>query len=246
MTFCRESTCWFSSLILSSLAVWFIWTFLLLFSSEVFTSELFSEEALNDLSYKSKNIPKISCTFWYMSYVMPVPFHANVTKWSMLLFCTSEAPIVCCLMSISVDSQSADQVVDPLLNLKIKACVQFMNNVAMSFYDKEDIMCIMYQVPSVSFSVKRLLSSGIPNIFIQESIIFPIVVSIGVLRWTIRSDAATHDTTVRRNIEGLRNAFSFSARHILPFGHAPFVSYTRMHNWVWEKITGVWLGLGTK
>lgn len=66
----------------------------------------------------------------------------------------------------------------------------------------------MHHVPSVSFSVKRLLSSGIPNIFIQESMIFPIVVSIGVLRWTIRSDAATCDTTIKRIIKGLRNASS--------------------------------------
>lgn len=40
MTFCSESTCWFSSLILSSLAGWM---FLLLFSSQPLTSGLFCE-----------------------------------------------------------------------------------------------------------------------------------------------------------------------------------------------------------
>lgn len=57
MTFCSESTCWFSSLILSSLAGWFPWIFLLVlpFSLELLTSGLFWGPGLVGFSCNAKH-----------------------------------------------------------------------------------------------------------------------------------------------------------------------------------------------
>lgn len=62
-------------------------------------------------------------------------------KWSALLFCTNAAPAVCSLMSIWVESQSADLLEDPLMNLQMKACAQYMNMHLLCVYDKEDLRC---------------------------------------------------------------------------------------------------------
>lgn len=78
MTFWRETTCWFSSLILSSLAAWLTWTFLLLFSSELCTSALFDEKVLDDFSYNTKPPPPKNAHC--LCQWMPGNFCMNVNK----------------------------------------------------------------------------------------------------------------------------------------------------------------------
>lgn len=55
MTFCRDSTCWFSSRILSSLPGWFTWAFLLMLSFSPFTFWLGSDAKLICFSYYVKS-----------------------------------------------------------------------------------------------------------------------------------------------------------------------------------------------
>lgn len=131
-----------------------------------------------------------------VKYILGKAWYLPYKCWSALPFCTNAALIVCSLTSMSVNCQSADQVRAPLMNLQIKTHAQYVNMCLYFVWKKlHDMLWIIYCAPCASFSMKRLLSSVIPNILIQESMIFPTVVSFGVLRWTIRSDAAMNDTT---------------------------------------------------
>lgn len=204
MTFCRESTCWFSSLILSSLAVWLTWTFLLLFSSELFTSGLFCEAVLNGFSFNTKKHTRRHLCLYQ---VMPGIFHINVNtiiNVTVLHKCSSNCLFPDVDFSRLPICWSAGRSSDDPSNQSVCTTCEYMR--LSCFCDKDDVMCscVVYYAPGVSFSMKRLLSSVIPNILIQESMIFPTVVSFGVLRWTIRSDAAACTTRqFRRSIKRL-------------------------------------------
>lgn len=107
MAFRSESTCWFSSLILSSLAV------PLLFCPETFTSGSVWETWLIGISYIWKKRHRV-CPFTSRQLKINV-------KWSVSPLCTSAAPVVCCL--ISADSQSADLVEVSPKTLSVKVHV---------------------------------------------------------------------------------------------------------------------------
>lgn len=89
-------------------------------------------------------------------------------------------------MLIFAESQSVDLVEDPpmiLQNHRMCRACQFTDPMTVRW-------CVMHTSPADSFSAKRLLSSAVPSILIHDSMTFETVVSFGVLRWTIRSDAA--------------------------------------------------------
>lgn len=123
-----------------------------------------------------------------LGHVAPGRFNINV-KWSVSLFCTSAAPVVCCL--ISADSQSADLMEASLEILQAKGgqtrCCVHSRCLALPRAVFE---------PWVSVIMKRLLSSVTPSILMQESMTFPTVVSLGVLRWTICSDTVTQKNQI--------------------------------------------------
>lgn len=188
MTFCRESTCWFSSLILSSLATWLTWTFLLQLSSELFSS------ALELGGFSCKTCPKAFCLY----QVMLGTFNTKLRKMfsiTVLHKCSSSCLFsdvdlsrvpICWSTGRSSDEPSKQSMCT--INEHMHLLCEFMIR-------RHDMLCVVYYAPGASFSTKRLLSSVIPNILMQESMTFPTVVSFGVLRWTIRSEAATHDTS---------------------------------------------------
>lgn len=132
MTFCRESTCWFSSLILSSLAVWFAWTFLLLFSSELLTS------GLDGFSCNSKTCPK---AFW--SYqVMPGTFYTKLSKMisiTVLHKCSSSCLFSDADLSSVPICWSAGRSSDEPLNQSMCTKCELMR--LLYVYDREDMRC---------------------------------------------------------------------------------------------------------
>lgn len=144
MTFCRESTCWFSSLILSSLAVWFAWTFLLLFSSEFFTSAL----GLEGFSCNTKTCPEAFCLY----QVMPGTFYTKLSKIisiTVLHKCSSS-----CLFS-DVDLSrvpicwSAGRSSDEPSNQSMCTIYEYMR--LLCVYDKEDTMCCVSCIMHLGF-----------------------------------------------------------------------------------------------
>lgn len=200
MTFCSESTCWFSSLILSSLAGWFTWTFLLmlLFSSEL-TSGLFWEDVPVDFSYDAQANRRYG-----------VKCYIQVKAWYLTNKCQQTDQCYCFAqmqLQLSVLWLRCQQTPNLLIWWKLlwwlfksKHMYGKLTSVYVFLFVIKTTWYIIYCAPCVSFSMKRLLSSVIPNILMHESMIFPTVVSFGVLRWTIRSDAATHDTTIISNM----------------------------------------------
>lgn len=74
--------------------------------------------------------------------------------------------------------------------------------------------------PADSLSAKRLLSSVLPSIFMHDSMTLATVVSLGVLRWTMRSEAATQE---RRRSQHVARCSDFQQRSIQQEANGPLM-----------------------